>query len=79
LACDIHPWMSAYACVVNNPYYALTEKDGKFEIKGLPPGKYTLTIWHEAYPKLKAPSPKQIEVELQAGDTKTIDFTYTMP
>jgi len=78
-ACDIHAWMTAYACVVNNPYYALTGADGKFKITGLPPGKYTFTVWHEAYPKLKAPSPKQVEVELKAGETKTIDFIYTMP
>jgi plastocyanin len=78
-ACDIHSWMSAYACVVSNPYYVLTGDDGKFEIPGLPAGKYTLTVWHEAYPKLKAPSPKKVTVELKAGETKTVDFTYTMP
>jgi len=38
LACTIHPWMNAYVLVVDNPYYAITDGDGNFEIKGVPAG-----------------------------------------
>jgi len=46
--CNIHPWMHAWIGVVSNPYFAVTGTDGKFELKNLPPGKYTLAAWQEA-------------------------------
>ena len=45
--CDVHGWMRAYANVVTHPFYAVTNDDGTFEIKGLPPGTYTVEAWHE--------------------------------
>ncbi len=47
LKCDVHGWMNAYANVVPHPFYAVTGADGRFEIKGLPAGSYTLEAWHE--------------------------------
>jgi plastocyanin len=47
--CNVHPWMKAYIAVFNNPYYAVTGKDGSFTIKNVPPGTYTVTAWQEAY------------------------------
>ena len=47
--CNVHPWMKSYIFVFKNPYYAVTTKDGKFELKGLPPGTYTLEAWQEKY------------------------------
>lgn len=44
--CDVHPWMFAWVTVVDNPYFALSDKDGKFTIKNVPPGKYTLQFAH---------------------------------
>jgi hypothetical protein len=44
--CNIHGWMSAWVRVFDHPYYALTDKDGNFEIKLAPAGKYRLKIWH---------------------------------
>jgi hypothetical protein len=44
--CDVHPWMFAYVGVVDNPYFAVTDKDGNFTIKDLPPGKYTIAVKH---------------------------------
>jgi plastocyanin len=45
--CDVHPWMSAHANVVDNPYYAVSGDDGSFSIDKLPAGTYTLEAWHE--------------------------------
>ncbi|MSO83127.1 MAG: carboxypeptidase regulatory-like domain-containing protein [Acidobacteria bacterium] len=39
--------MNAYANVVPHPFFAVTREDGRFEIKGLPPGSYTIEVWHE--------------------------------
>ncbi len=47
--CDIHPWMSAYIGVVDHPFFAVTGDGGTFEFKGLPPGTYTISAWHEKY------------------------------
>jgi len=42
--CDAHGWMLAHVFVADNPYYALTGKDGSFSIAGVPPGNYTLVV-----------------------------------
>ncbi len=45
--CSVHPWMMAHIAVVEHPYFDVTKADGTFEIKGLPPGNYTVEFWHE--------------------------------
>ena len=45
--CAQHPWTRAYIATFDHPYFAVTEKDGKFTIDSLPPGKYTVNVWHE--------------------------------
>ena len=40
--CDVHPWMFAWVSVFDSPYFAVSDKDGKFAIKNVPPGKYTI-------------------------------------
>jgi plastocyanin len=44
--CDLHPWMSAWAVVVDHPYHAVTDADGRFSISA-PPGTYRVRVWHE--------------------------------
>ena len=44
--CDVHPWMFAYVCVVDHPYFAVTGADGSFKIANVPPGKYTVEALH---------------------------------
>ena len=47
--CNQHPWMNMYLSVMSNPFFAVTGKDGSFELKGLPPGTYTIAAVHEKY------------------------------
>ncbi len=49
ILCDVHPDMQAWVAVLQNPYYALTNKDGNYEIKNLPPGSYQLKVWSPFY------------------------------
>jgi plastocyanin len=44
--CDVHPWMFAWVTVVDSPYFSVSDKDGKFVIKNVPPGKYTIEAAH---------------------------------
>ncbi|MEY4386207.1 MAG: hypothetical protein RLY20_1490 [Verrucomicrobiota bacterium] len=66
--CDVHPWMFAYCTVVDHPYFAVTDKDGKFTIKNVPAGKYTVEVAHR-----KAGTTSQ-EVEIKADGGKA-EFT----
>jgi plastocyanin len=45
--CRVHPEMEGYIVVLQNPYFAVTGKDGKYEITDVPPGTYRLGVWHE--------------------------------
>ena len=47
LLCNVHPEMSGYVVIVPTPYFAVTDKEGRFVIKDVPPGKYTLKTWSE--------------------------------
>jgi plastocyanin len=50
--CNVHSDMSAYIMVVDTPYFAITNKSGHFQINGVPPGTYTVHVWHESGAKL---------------------------
>ena len=47
IKCDIHPWMGAWAHVMDHPFHATTGADGTFEITGLPEGEYVIEAWTE--------------------------------
>ncbi len=66
--CRIHPEMEGYVVVVPNTYFAVSDREGHFVIRDVPPGKYVVAVWHE---KLKA-RPKPVAVE--AGKNTTVDF-----
>jgi plastocyanin len=68
--CDVHGWMNAYVGVLDHPFFATTEKDGKFELKDLPPGTYTIEAWHE---KLGA---QTASVTIGPKESKEIAFTF---
>lgn len=47
VVCDAHKWMTAWLIVRDNPYYAVTDGSGQFAIADIPPGTYTVQVWHE--------------------------------
>ena len=78
-ACSVHPWMSAYAYVVQTPFFSKTGEDGKFTIGKLPDadGEYTVEVWHETVRRLKAPKPQKITVKDKAVVEGNIVFQFT--
>jgi plastocyanin len=71
--CDVHGWMNAYVGVVDHPYFAVTDKDGKFELKTLPPGTYTIEAWHEKM------GTQEQKITIGEKETKDIAFTFKAP
>ncbi len=71
--CDVHGWMNAYAGVLNHPYFDVTKNGGKFELKNLPPGTYTIEAWHE-----KLGTETQT-VTLGDKESKEVTFTFKSP
>jgi plastocyanin len=68
--CNIHPWMRSYIAVLKNPYFAVTGKNGSFELKDLPPGSYTIQAWHE---KLGTRIQK---ITVAEGATPAVEFVF---
>jgi len=50
--CDLHSWMRGWVVVADHPYYAVTNEQGEFVLENVPPGKYTLQVWHETLGKV---------------------------
>jgi plastocyanin len=68
--CNNHPWMNAFINVSPNPFFAVSDENGHFEIRGLPPGSYTLVADHEEL------GPQTTQVTVGPKQTATADFTY---
>jgi hypothetical protein len=66
---DASTWMNAWVGVLDHPYFAVSGPDGRYDIKGIPPGKYTIEVWHEMYKSVTQ------EIELKEGDKKAVDLT----
>lgn len=73
LKCDLHPWMRAYLLPLEHPYGAVTDSEGKFEIKNIPVGKHVFRIWHERAEFLV----RKHEVEIKAGEPAVLKLSFT--
>ena len=66
--CNIHSNMSAVVVVTPSPWFAVSNKDGRFNIQNVPPGEYVLKIWHERSTDAVM---KAVERRLRVGDSGT--------
>ena len=74
--CNQHPWMKAYIGVLKHPFFAVSGEDGKFEIKGVPAGTYTVAAWHEGG---AAGTEKTMQVTVPAKGSGKADFAFGEP
>jgi hypothetical protein len=71
IVCDVrHTWMSAFVDVADHPYHTVTDAYGAYEIRDVPPGTYTLRVWHEELGTREQP------LTVKEGETATADVTY---
>ncbi len=70
VSCDLHSWMVAYIVVTPHSYFAMTSSNGAFEIKNVPPGKYTIKVWHESLGE----ESRKIKVEESVTE---VNFNFT--
>ncbi|MHB8418638.1 MAG: carboxypeptidase regulatory-like domain-containing protein [Myxococcales bacterium] len=68
LKCDVHGWMNGAIAVEDNPYFAVTGDDGSFTLADVPPGSYTVQVWHERL------GTQDQKVTVAAGGKATADF-----
>jgi len=68
--CDVHDWMGGYVDVLENPYFAVTDKDGAYKITDVPAGTYTVKVWHENLGE------KSESVTVAGGQTATLDVVF---
>ena len=70
IKCDVHGWMSGWLFSAANPYFSVTDDKGSFKLTDVPPGTYTLEIWHETLGKtskkvtVKAKKEVKVTVEM---------------
>ena len=69
LLCHVHPEMSAFIMVAETPYHAVTGPDGRFEIRAVPDGVYTLKAWHEDA------VPASVQVSVTEGEIAEVRLT----
>jgi hypothetical protein len=67
---DLHPWVRAYLAVTPHPFVAVTAADGRFRFDGVPPGRYTLVVWHERF------GTKQQRVRVDAHIETRVELAY---
>lgn len=68
--CDVHKWMNAYVGVLDHPFFSVTGNNGAFQLRGVPPGTYTIEAWHE---KLGT---RTQSVTVGPKETKNVSFSF---
>jgi hypothetical protein len=74
MQCGFHAYMESWGMTVENPYYALTDADGRFEIGDIPPGTYKVSVWHPTIG-----GAKEFTVTIKAGEKETLNVTVPVP
>ncbi len=71
ITCDVHKWMSAFVVVKANPYFCVTDENGRFKIENVPAGSYKIEAWQEKLGK------KTGDVTVKSNADAVVDFVYT--
>ena len=86
IKCDVHPWMNAWALVLDHPYFAVTDENGNYKIENIPPGNYEVVVWQEyfwgKYKKEKYTFDQSThikKVEIQNAVDTIENFVFTKP
>jgi len=71
IACEVHPWMSAFVVVTDHPYHSVTDAYGEYWINDIPAGSYRVKVWHEGL------GTQEKTFATKAGATTKLDFVFT--
>lgn len=71
--CDLHPWMQGWLGVLEHPYFGVTGADGRVTLSNVPPGDYTIGVWHERF------GTREQKVTLPAKGSESITVTLAAP
>ncbi|MGH9750545.1 MAG: carboxypeptidase regulatory-like domain-containing protein [Candidatus Polarisedimenticolia bacterium] len=70
VACDVHGWMGAWIVVAGHPYHAVTDAGGRFALDEVPPGRWTIRVWHETLGE------RTLETPVETGQAVEMTVTY---
>ena len=70
--CDVHGWMKAFVRVHDHPFHAVSDELGFFRTSGIPPGSYSIELWHETL------GTQQVRVEIRPNETARLDIEYAL-
>ena len=73
ITCNQHPWMKMYVNVVANPFFAVSDGQGNFDVSGLPPGTYTIEAVHEKLGR------QETKATVAAKQTANANFSFSAP
>lgn len=71
--CDLHPWMQGWLGVLEHPYFGVTPADGRVALSNVPPGEYTIGVWHERF------GTKEQKVTLAAKGSESLTVALAAP
>ena len=74
MQCGFHAYMESWALVADHPYYAVTDKDGRYQLTDIPPGTFRVTVWH---PYLRESYAH--DVTIAPKETAVLDMTIDAP
>ncbi len=70
MKCNLHPFLQTHGLFVDNPYYTVTDSQGRFEIGDIPPGTYEVTAWHPYLPA------KNGTITIEPGKVASLNFEF---
>ena len=78
LGCNIHDWMLGYVYVTDDPWFAVSDAQGKLNLEQLPAGTYTASLWHPQAPDMLPQAAGQVQLT-EAGSKQRFTLTMQAP